>query len=110
MAQQESLSYQEKAVIKLLAQQWKALKGKFFHEFKAHQLVGQTHQRHQRFFYLHQKSPSMRQLIVRELFDTQVLDEGENIGKPFHATGTHSPFHAIAYNHGELSTLIKVWD
>lgn len=85
-------------------------KEKFFHEFKAHQLVGQTHQRHQRFFYLHQKSPTLRQLVVRDLFDTQVLDEGEHVGKPFHATGTHSPFHAIAYNHGELSTLVKIWD
>ena len=85
-------------------------KNKFFHEFKAHQLIGQTHQRHQRFFYLHQKSPNQRQLIARDIFDTQVLDEGEMIGKPFHATNAHSPFHAIAYNHGERSTLIKVWD
>lgn len=85
-------------------------KEKFFHEFKAHQLIGQTHQRHQRFFYLHQKSPTQRQLIARDLFDTHVLDEGEHLGTPFHANNTHSPFHAIAYNHGTLSTLVKVWD
>ena len=85
-------------------------KDKFFHEFKVHHLIGQTHQRHQRFFYLHQKSPTQRQLIARDIFDTQILDEGEQLGKPFHATGTHSPFHAIAYNHGDQSTLIKVWD
>ncbi|MAA78216.1 MAG: hypothetical protein CL916_03075 [Deltaproteobacteria bacterium] len=85
-------------------------KEKFFHEFKAHQLIGQTHQRHQRFFYLHQKSATLRQLVARDIFDTQILDEGQHLGTPFHATGIHSPFHAIAYNNGELSTLIKVWD
>ena len=85
-------------------------KSKFFHEFKAHQLCGQTHQRKQRFFYLHQKSSSIRQLIARDLFETQILDEGENVGKPFHANGTNSYFHAIAYNHGDRGTLIKVWD
>ena len=85
-------------------------KDKFFHEFKVHQLIGQTHQHQQRFFYLHQKTPTLRQLVARDLFDTLILDEGENMGKPYHAAGSHSPFHAIAYNHDALSTLIKVWD
>lgn len=83
-------------------------KEKFFHEFKAHQLIGQTHQYQKSFVYLHQSATNHRQLIIRDLFETHTLDEGSSLGLPFHATANNSEFHAVAYNNGERSTLLKI--
>ena len=83
-------------------------KEKFFHEFKAHRLIGQTHQYQKLLFYLHQSTPNHRQLIMRNVFETQILDEGELLGNPFHSTHNNCSFHSIAYNNGDKSILLRV--
>ena len=85
-------------------------KEKFFHEFKAHQLLGISLLHQNRFFYLNQSKTKNRQLILRDIHssDPFILDEGENIGKPYHYTGRL--FDVLAYNDGENhSTLLKVY-
>ena len=85
-------------------------KEKFFHEFKAHHQLGTSTLYHNRFLYLNQSKSSKKQLIFRDIHSPEplILDEGDNIGKPYHDTG--SLFDVIAYNDGETrSTLLKVY-